>query len=144
MKPVVYATITVMLFSIVNVALEQKLAKYNAAALMICFYAVMVPIAFARVGFQRIIEGPVAFPTGATLVFAIAIGIIYFAADFSYISAFTAAGGDVMTITTIMMMVPISSSLVKYLYTGGALPNGFQMAGYVLAAAAVYLVSKGN
>ncbi|OHA08252.1 MAG: hypothetical protein A3A44_00450 [Candidatus Sungbacteria bacterium RIFCSPLOWO2_01_FULL_60_25] len=84
------------------------------------------------------------FPTGALLIFAFLFGVVYFFADFSYISAFTAAGGSVMTVTTILMMTPVFSSLVKYFYTGGGLPNGYQIAGYVLAVAAVYVVGKGN
>jgi len=78
------------------------------------------------------------------LLFAFAIGVIYFVADFSYISAFTAAGGSVMAVSTILIMTPVFSSLVKYVYTGGALPNGYQIAGYVLAVVAIYLIGKGN
>ena len=144
MRAVIYATVAVLLFSFLNVALEQKLVKYNAAALMVCFYAVMVPLAVARVGFVRFTEGSVAFPTGALLVFAFLFGVVYFFADFSYISAFTAAGGSVMTVTTILMMTPVFSSLVKYFYTGGGLPNRYQVAGYILAVAAVYVVGQGN
>lgn len=144
MRGAIYATIAVVLFSFLNVALEQKLTKYNAAVLMICFYVVMVPLAFARVGFVRITEGSVVFPTGALLVFVFLFGIVYFCADFSYISAFTAAGANVMTVTTILMLTPVFSSLVKYFYTGGGLPNGYQIAGYILAVGAILLVSKGG
>ena len=55
------------------------------------------------------------------------------------------AVGTAMDMTpTILILTPVFSSVVKYVYTGGALPNGHQVAGYVLAAAAVYLVSKGS
>ncbi|KKT95073.1 MAG: hypothetical protein UW97_C0029G0002 [Parcubacteria group bacterium GW2011_GWA2_45_15] len=144
MRGAIYATIAVVLFSFLNVALEQKLMKYNAAALMVCFYAVMVPLAFTRVGFVRITEGSVAFPTGTLLIIAFVFGVVYFFADFSYISAFTAAGASVMTVTTILMMTPVFSSLVKYFYTGGGLPNSYQIAGYILAVVAILLVSKGG
>lgn len=144
MRGAIYATIAVVLFSFLNVALEQKLSKYNAAALMLCFYVVMVPLAFARVGFVRITDGSVAFPTGVLLAFVFLFGAVYFVADFSYISAFTSAGADVMTVTTILMMTPVFSSLVKYVYTGGGLPNVSQVIGYLLTIAAIYFVGRGS
>lgn len=144
MKAALYAAIAVTLYSFMNVALEQKLAKYNASAVLILCYTVMFPLAIARWGQLRITDGPIAFPVGTLLVLTLAFGAVYFFADFFYISAFTAASGSVMTVTTILMLTPVTSSIVKYFYTGGTLPNSYQVAGYILAVAAVYLVSKGS
>ncbi len=48
-----------------------------------------------------------------------------------------------MTITTIVVMFPIFASFFKFLVTRD-LPNPWHIAGWVLAAVAVILVTKGE
>lgn len=86
MRPALYALVAVVLYSIMNVVVEQKLARYNAVALLLCGYVVMMPLALLRLGYLRVAGEPIAFPAGPFLVLAFAVGILYFAADFFFLS----------------------------------------------------------
>ncbi len=139
MKPVLFACAAVVLYSVQNVVLGVKLAKYNTAAILIVCYLVMLPLAL--IGYAQT-RGAAPFPRGAMLLLATLVGLSYFFADYFYVSAFT-HGGDLVTITTILALLPVLSSIVKFVWVGG-LPNVYQVAGYLFAAAAVYLVAKGS
>ena len=51
--------------------------------------------------------------------------------------------GDVVTITSITVLVPVVASLIKFGITN-KLPKLWQVSGYFLAACAVVLVAKGG
>lgn len=82
------------------------------------------------------------FPAGNDLLILFGIGLIFFAADYFYIGAYT-NGGDLATVTCIVALLPVVASVFKFAWTQ-SLPNAYQASGFVLAFIAVLLVSKGS
>ena len=72
----------------------------------------------------------------------IVLGLIFTVADYCYVGAYN-QGGTLLTITSIMLLVPVLASLIKFGLTKQA-PNLWLVGGYLLAAGAVALVAKGG
>jgi drug/metabolite transporter (DMT)-like permease len=138
----VYAFVAMWLYALQNVLLEVRLAKYTALGLMVYWYFTLAPLALIGIAWMYWSHQPVKMPGWPDGGVAIAIGTMFFVADYFYISAYT-SGGKLMAITTLTVMVPIMAQLIKMLWAGGSF-NRYHMIGYVLAALAVILINKGN
>ena len=138
----VYALVAMWLYALQNVLLEVRLAKYTALGLMVYWYFTLAPLALLGIGVMYWSHQPVRMPDMKDGGVAIAIGTMFFIADYFYISAYT-SGGKLMAITTLTVMVPIIAQLIKMAWAGGSF-NRYHVIGYVLAAAAVLLINKGN
>lgn len=141
-KPLVLSLLALLFYSIANVIIEEKFSKFNSLTLMSVY---MVPILLVSVFGWAIARTPdpsFAFPVGWALFFLIAVGFVYAAADYFYISAYT-NGGDLATITCTIAMVPVVASVLKFMRTQ-SMPNMYHVSGFVLAFIAVLLVSKGS
>jgi drug/metabolite transporter (DMT)-like permease len=142
MKPVILAVSALILYSIQNVILEQKLAKYDAFGLLMYFYFAMLPLAIIGLGYKKIMNQPAPLPEGSMIIFVLILGVVYFMADSCMVLAYT-SGGSLITVATIIAMFPVVASAVKFAWTGN-LPNIYQAIGYVLAFLAVIFVAKGS
>mgnify|MGYP001581267508 CR=1 FL=1 len=140
-NPVFLTCMAVVFYALQNVIMEMKFAKYSTVAILVIGYSVMLPLTLARISQMRFTGEAVVFPTGAILAIAFMTGILWFLGDYSYVSAYT-TGGDLVTITTIIALFPVVASIIKFFFTG-AVPNVYQIAGWLLAIIAVYLVGKG-
>ncbi len=141
-KPVIFSLLALLCYSVANVILEQKFSKFNNLTLM-CVY--MVPILLvASIGraVTKTSDPSFDFPTGVNLYILIFIGLLFAAADYFYIGAYT-NGGNLITTTCIVAMLPVVASIVKFVWTQSS-PNMYQVSGCILAVVAVLLVSKGN
>lgn len=138
------AMVAVFLYAIQNVALELSLAKENTFKLLVIMYTIMWPMALAAWWYTSDTEG-LRFLTDDTskLGLIAVIGIVYFFADTSFVSAYTVAEGNVLTITTIVIMFPLFATLIKYVLSG-SIPNIYQLGGYLLGAVAAWLMSYGE
>ena len=141
MKPVLLACLAVILYAGQNVMMDMKLSKFSTISILVLGYLVMLPLSLIRIGSMRLTGEAIVFPNGIFLWLALLTGLIWFLADYAYVSAYT-SGGSLLTITTIVTLFPVVASVAKFIWTGG-LPNSYQIAGYILAATAVYLVGKG-
>jgi len=142
MKPILFVCIALFLYAAVNVVLEQKFSGYDTGTLLAYFYVVMFPLALSRFLYVRFTKPDTLLPSGNMILIALGIGIIYFLADYFYISAFT-AGGNLLVITTVFIMLPVVASVMKYLWIR-ELPNLYYVGAYILAVGAVFLAVKGN
>jgi len=142
MKIVLFAAMAVFLYALQNVLLEQKLANFNTAPILVYVYTAAFPLALVRFGYLKATGQSIRVPSGMALAIALLAGVMLFFADLLYVGAYT-SGGNLMTITTIVVLFPAFASLIRYFWVGG-LPNRYQAAGYILAALAVLLVAKGN
>jgi len=146
---VIYAICAAALYGLTNVIIEQKFSKYNTLTLMITYIPVILILAIAAYGLTRTTDPSFALPQGQDLWLLLAVGILFFAADYLFVGAYT-NGGDLLTITTITLLFPVFAYMFKYtasfLIPGMvcALPNILQVSGYVLAATGVWLVVKGG
>ncbi len=142
MKPILLALAGMTIYSLTGVIIEQKLERFSTASLVLLFTAPMVPIAILWLLAQRAQGQAVAFPKGELLVLTLVLGAIYFFGDYFYLGAFT-SGGNVLVISTIAIMSPVLTALVRHFWVGGW-PNGYQIGGYLLAASGVLLLAFGN
>ena len=138
----VYALVAMWLYALQNVLLEVRLAKYTALGLMVYWYFTLAPLALIGIAWMYWSHQPVKMPNWPDGGVAIAIGTMFFIADYFYISAYT-SGGKLMAITAVAVMIPIMAQFIKYLWVGGTF-NRYHLAGYLLAALAVLLINKGN
>lgn len=141
-KPVVFAVLALIFYAFQNVILEQKLSKYSTFAMLTYFYLAVFPLALAGLGYMKITKQPIIAPSGRMIVLVYVVGLIYFFADSLYIGAYT-HGGSALVVSTIVVLFPVMVSVVRHFWVGGW-PNYYQIAGYILATLAVFLVVKGN
>jgi drug/metabolite transporter (DMT)-like permease len=141
MKSILFVVVAMMLYALSNVLLEQKFSKYNTFTLMVCYVSVILVVAV--IGRQTTLSGDESFnfPQGAEFALVILLGLIMATADYLYVAAY-ASGGDLMTISSIVVMFPVFASIVKFAMTR-ELPNAYQIVGYTFAVVAVLCVSKG-
>lgn len=148
-KAVVFAVLAPILYAVANVLLEHKFAKYNNLTLIIVYGTVCAVSAVVIRAMVKDGSPSFNFPTGSEFVLLLALGLIIFFADYFFVGAYT-NGGDLLTITVLMMLFPVFASLFKF--AGSfviremvyAPPNAMQIGGYILAAFAVWLVVKGS
>lgn len=141
-KSLYFPLIAVVCYAVANVVLEQKLSKYNNLSLLVVYAGLIFVLAAVLRQFMRTADPVWDFPAGAAMLLMIAVALVFFAADYFYLGAYT-NGGDVLTITMIMTLLPVVASVVKFLWVGG-LPNKWQLAAYACAIAAVALAAKGS
>ncbi|HEX6463674.1 MAG TPA: hypothetical protein VFZ98_04450 [Vicinamibacterales bacterium] len=138
----VYAFVAMWLYALQNVLIEVRLAKYTALGLLVYWYFTLAPLALGGLAWMYLSHQTVKMPGWSDAGVAIAIGTMFFVADFFYVSAYT-QGGSLMAITTLAVMVPIIAQLLKMAWIGGSF-NRYHLIGYLFAAAAVLLINKGN
>lgn len=141
-RPIVYAFISMWLYGLQNVIIEVKLAKYTTMALLLYWYFAMVPLALAGLGYMYFTDQSIAIPNRTDAVIAVAVAVMFFFADFFYVGAYT-NGGSVLVVTTMVVLFPVIAQLIKFLWVGGSW-NYYHIFGYILAALAVILISKGS
>lgn len=148
-KAVVFAILAPILYASGNVLLEHKFSKYNNLTLMIAYGAIITVSAITMRALTKDGNASYDFPVGNELWLLVVLGLIFFAADYFFIGAYT-NDGDLLTITILMILLPVFASLFKFIgsfiingmvYTQ---PNQLQLSGYILAAIAVLLVVKGS
>ena len=143
MKPAWMAVVAMVIYAFQNVVMEQKFgSKYSIFPLLVYIYLAMLPLALGGWAYLRMTGQPVVQPSGSMIILTILVGLAYFIADSFYLGAYT-GGGDVLTVTARVVMIPVLASAIKYFWTGG-LPNLYQVIGYILAVAAVIMVAKGS
>lgn len=140
MNPVLFVVAAVAFYAAQNVILELKLSSYSTVAIVACFYFMMLPMAVLQLGYMIGTNQPLIFPTGRMLWLALTVGVIYYVADYSLVSAYT-RGVNSATVTTIAMTIPVFVSIGRY-FAVGAVPSITQMVGYVITATGVYVVVK--
>ena len=142
MKVVIYSLIAMVCYAVANVMLELKFAQYKNTTLMVCYGGMIAFCGFILRQATLTNDPAFAFPTGKSLVLIIMLGVIFAAADYFYVGAYT-MGGKLLTITSITVMFPIFASIIK-ICIAQRLPNVWQVSGCLIAIFAVLLVTKGN
>ena len=141
MKSILFAFAAMLLYGISSLVIEQKFERYNTIVLTFLFTLPFIPLALLFLGGEKAMGERIIFPHGNYFWLIMAMGVLYFFADYFFVGAFT-AGGNVLTILTIMMLSPVVAVVAKYLWVGGV-PNVYQVVGYVFAACAVLLLARG-
>lgn len=130
------------LWGIQNATLEIKLSKYNPLALMLVTYATALPLGLATLVFLWQMNKAPEFPTGEYLAWAVGSAVLFFIADYLFISAYS-LGGDSTTITILTLTVPIFVVGIKYVWRG-ELPSAHHAAAFGAAFLALYFLYRGH
>lgn len=141
MKSILFSIVAVFLYSMSNVILELRLSKYQTLTTLVLTGGVLCLSAFLVRLFVKGDDPSFAFPTDSGLLWAIAACLIFAVADWFYISAYT-SGGDLLTITSIVIFFPMVAATIKLAITGHY-PNLWQVAGWGVMVCGVLLMAKG-
>lgn len=142
MAPVAWISLAVISFSFQNVILDEKLKGYSALTMLIMFSVMAIPIAGLILFVSKSVGHQHVMPTGSDLRWILAVGLLVCIGQIFFLTSYT-SGGDVITITMIVTLLPIGASIVKFCWVGG-LPNMYQITGYILAFVAVLLILRGG
>ncbi|MBI2579992.1 MAG: hypothetical protein HYW27_03760 [Candidatus Aenigmarchaeota archaeon] len=140
MKPGAFVVVTMLLYAIMNVVVERKLAGNYPAANMVFFYAAVFLLSagwlLASVKFGVNVKMP---ETGQWKVIGMCGAMLFFA-DLCFFSAYY-FGASVATVSTISILFPVFASAIKFA-SGGGMPTTSQITGMAFAAIAVYLTTR--
>jgi drug/metabolite transporter (DMT)-like permease len=142
MKQVIYVSFAVILYALGNVMIEERLKPFTQFGIMIYSYVPMLVMTFAALAVLKLGDKSISFPTGSALYVAALIGIVFFVADTFFFSAYN-NNADAFTVSSIVLMFPAATSLMKYLWSG-SVPNRYHVVAYAVAVVAVALAEKGN
>lgn len=142
MKPVIFAVLATLCYAAANLIMDQRFAKYNNLTVMVCYSLVIFLSASLLRQITKTNDPSFNFPQGSSLVWVVIMGLIFTAADYFYIGAYT-NGGSLMTVTSIIVMFPVFAGVLKYLWTGDS-PNGWQVGSCLVAIVAVLMAAKGS
>ncbi|MDO8565144.1 MAG: DMT family transporter [bacterium] len=142
MKPIVYAVIGVLMYGVQNAIIDLRLREYSTVGLLIGWYVTMLPLGLILFAYQKYSGQPIQLPPQDAMKIVGAVAVMFFIADFFYISAFT-SGGNAIAITILAVLVPIVVAIAKFVMTR-EMPTGYHFAAFACATLAVALVAIGN
>lgn len=142
MKSIIYALIGVILYAVQNTIIDVRLKQYSTVSLLVGWYVVLLPLAAGLYLYSRYVGSPTVFPIGSDLKLLGAVAVMFFIADFFYIGAFT-AGGNVVAITILLVLMPVIGALMKFVWVKEA-PSAYHLWGFVFAVFAVVFVAVGD
>ena len=142
MKQVIYVSLAVILYALGNVMIEERLRPFTQFGIMAYSYVPMVVMTFSALAVLKLEDKSISFPNGDALYVAGLIGIVFFVADTFFFSAYN-NNADAFTVSSIVLMFPAATSLMKYLWSG-SVPNRYHVAAYAVAVVSVALAEKGN
>ena len=146
-KGLVFALLAPLGYALGNVVMEHRLSRYNALTLVIVYCCVILLCAVIVRSFTKTDDPSYDFPVGMGLVWMVVLGVVFFFADFSFVSAYTHKV-NMMTITICAMLIPVFAQGIKFVGSlcisdmHYALPNRWHILSYILAAGAAFDITK--
>ncbi len=138
-RPVLFTLIAVCLYAAQNVIIERRLSTVSPLVMMVYYYGTLLPIVVAVLCLNRPLGLVVTTRTWSMVPFIAVAALLVFAADYCFFSAYH-SGGSLQVISTIVALLPVVGSAMKFA-TGGGAPGPLQLAGMACAVLAVVLVS---
>lgn len=142
MRSVIYALVGIVMYAITNTIIDVRLKQYSTVGLLISWYIVLLPLTLGLYLYQRFAGKPTTLPSGNDVWFLLAVGVVFFVADFFYIGAFT-AGGNAVTITILAVLLPVIVALIKFFWIKET-PTLYHLAAFVCALLAVAFIAVGT
>jgi drug/metabolite transporter (DMT)-like permease len=139
MKSALFALAAIALFSLQAAIIKQKIAQVSPLANMMVFY--LFTLVFVVPAFFITKTGTTVVPQGGQWGVLAICAFLLFLADFCMFSAYH-AGGKLVTITTIACLMPVFASIISWTVFRDIDITPRHVLGWVMAAAAVWLVSK--
>ncbi len=142
MKSIVFALIATILYAIQNTLIDVKLKQYSTVSLLLGFYLILLPLGIAMFLFMKFTGQPISIPSGEGIKIVAVVAISFFVADFFFVGAYT-SGGNVVTITIILVLMPVIGAIIKFLWVK-EIPTSYHIVGFIFAALAVTFIAIGN
>lgn len=140
---VVFPLCAMVCYAIANLIIEQKLAKSTSSLNIVFIYSSLTALISFSLRFVKKTDNIIDnLPMGGVLAYCLLVGLLFFAADYFYASAYT-NGASLLTVTPLIALVPVFATVVKFAFTG-YIPNIWHALGFIFAVISVYLVTKGN
>lgn len=143
MKAVWYVLLSVILYGIGNVIMEQRLSKFNNLTIMVCYSTTILVASLISRQILKVDTTSAPLTISWDFAFVIGLALIWFVADYFYIGAYTIAKGDLFTVSSFAILVPVVASTIKLMLTK-SYPSSRQVFGYALIAIGVLIFSKGK
>ena len=146
MKSVILALSAATLYGLGSVLLEQKLSRFHGLTLITAYFPIMLMLAVIsrQLVLAHSAEDPsLEFPRDwVTWRVLIVLAVVTFFANYFYCASY-ASGGNVIVITSLMVLVPIAAAGFRTIWVR-EMPNIYQILGFVFAVIAVMLIAKGS
>jgi drug/metabolite transporter (DMT)-like permease len=143
MNAVVSALIGFTLSAVSNTVLDVKLKQYSTAELLIGWYLILLPFGAVLFMYQKYWGTGARIPQGSDFTLMAVAAVFFFLADFFYLNAYTKYGGDVVTITILVTLIPVIAAVLKFGWVGEA-PTKYHVVAFAFAALAVTFIAIGN
>lgn len=140
MKSVLLAIIALILCAVQNTIIERKLSQISPLVYMALSQSIIFTLSLSGLFFYHKLDPNIIMPQGNQYWFLAICGILIFFSGLCFFGAYH-SGGSLIVVATILSLVPIVASLIKFA-AGGGLPNGNQLLGWLFALIAVILISK--
>ena len=140
MKAISLAIAALILCSVQNIIIERKLANISPLVYMALSQLVILSLALSTLFFYRKLDPNLTMPQGNQYWFLAICGVLIFFSGLCFFGAYH-SGGSLIIITTILSLIPLLASFLKFSMGGGS-PSGTQILGYFFALIAVILISK--
>ena len=140
-----YALIGAIFYGVGNPVIEKKLSTITPISFIFCESLVMFTCILLCQGFFSLASpsSGISIPNNiSTWMWIILCTIFVFLGGMFYIKAFS-SGGDAITISLMLLMSPVAAAVVSTIWTK-KLPTAWHIAGYILAALAVFCIMKSN
>lgn len=141
MKAVLFAIAATFFYALQNVIVERKLSNVQPLVNMMFFSGTIFLLSLLTCGVKNLIGFQANIPDSAQILTIVFVGVILFFADYCFFSAYN-SGGSLIIITTLVVLLPVIASFIKYASTGEGVPSTNQLLGWMFAAVAVFLVTK--
>ena len=131
--------VAVLCYAIQNVVIARKLSAVHPILLSGIIGTVVVLCDYLVYALRDRFGLVIATPTGKEVAVAAGVGLVLFVAEVSFLNAYF-SGGSLAMVTTMVILIPVLASAIQFVL-GGGLPHINEFLAYLLAAAAVLLIS---
>lgn len=142
MKLILLALFGIILYAILNTIIEIKLKHLQTFSLMCGLYIVLLPAATIIYMTRKHFDPSISLPSGNTWWIVAGIALMYILADYLYFGSLL-KGGNVVTITTLLVLMPVISGIIKFVWVKES-PSPYHISAIIFATIAVILVAIGN
>jgi drug/metabolite transporter (DMT)-like permease len=142
MKTILLPLAGIVLYTILNTIIEVKLKHLQTTSLMCGLYIVLLPVVTGIFLMNKRLDPSMSLPTGNTRWIVVGVALMFLLADYLYYGSFS-RGGNVVTITTLLVLMPVISGIIKFVWVKES-PSPYHISAIIFATIAVILVALGN
>ena len=136
MSATLYAIFALLAYTAFNAVFSRTLSHVSPTVALPIYTTVVVLLGAGMFAFTR--STNTALPSENEILLLVACGLILFAADFSFVSAYN-HGGSLVLVATILSLLPVTTAALN-LVIEGKLPSLAHAIAFVMAVGSVFIV----